>query len=419
MEEVQTLIKARAPDDLQARAPQLSTDVVIIGGGLAGSLAGAMLGRAGIDCIVVDPHKEYPPDFRCEKLDSDQVARLQKTGLAAEILTAATFDREAWVARRGVIVDKRPGDQHGIFYASLVNRVRSLMPSSVHFYHGTARKLVTGVDRQSVTLSDATTISARLAVLSNGLGLALRDQLGVTREYISRGHSLTLGFNMTPVGRRHFDCRALTFYAKSPSDRTALLTIFPIGSAMRANLFTYRTMDDPWLSEFRSAPEDTLRALMPELEKMIGPFAIEKPIQMRPVDLYASRGHLQPGLVLVGDAFATSCPASGNGARKVITDVERLCNVYIPQWLATPGMGTEKISAYYADPVKRACDQSSLDKALNLRRYSTETAPIWRVRRGIRFAQHLALGFGRRAWMRLSGHVSHNSNRAVLPVRSS
>ena len=36
-----------------------STDVAIIGGGLAGSLAAAMLGRAGIDAILVDPHVEY------------------------------------------------------------------------------------------------------------------------------------------------------------------------------------------------------------------------------------------------------------------------------------------------------------------------------------------------------------------------
>lgn len=418
MEESQIVSGPSAPDHGGSHAT-LSTDVVIIGGGLAGSLAGAMLGRAGTNCVVVDPHREYPPDFRCEKLDGDQVARLQKTGLAAEILSAATFDGEAWVARKGVIVDKRPGDQHGIFYSSLVNRVRSLIPPSVHFCQGTARRIETSADRQSVTLSDATVISARLAVLSNGLGLTLRDQLGLTRDCISHDHSLTFGFNIKPVERRHFDRRALTFYAKSPSDRTALLTIFPIGSAMRANLFTYRTIDDPWVSGFRRAPEDSLRMMMPELEQMIGSFVVEKPIQMRPVDLCATQGHVQAGLVLVGDAFATSCPASGNGARKVITDVERLCNVYIPQWLATPEMGAEKISHYYADPIKCACDRSSLEKALSLKLYSIDTAPIWRMRRNIRFAQHLALGSARRTWRRLSGHVLQDSDNHAFPARSS
>ena len=45
------------------------TDVAIVGGGLAGSTAAAMLGRAGIPAVLIDPHPTYPPDFRCEKLD--------------------------------------------------------------------------------------------------------------------------------------------------------------------------------------------------------------------------------------------------------------------------------------------------------------------------------------------------------------
>ena len=52
------------------------TDVVIAGGGLAGSLAAAMLGRAGIADALVDPHPVYPPDFRCEKLDGTQLQTL-------------------------------------------------------------------------------------------------------------------------------------------------------------------------------------------------------------------------------------------------------------------------------------------------------------------------------------------------------
>ena len=56
------------------------TDIVIAGGGLAGSTAAAMLGRAGFRVVLVDPHAVYPPDFRAEKLDGTQVAMLRKTG---------------------------------------------------------------------------------------------------------------------------------------------------------------------------------------------------------------------------------------------------------------------------------------------------------------------------------------------------
>ena len=44
------------------------TDVAIVGGGLAGSTAAAMLGRAGISAVLIDPHVTYPPELRCEKL---------------------------------------------------------------------------------------------------------------------------------------------------------------------------------------------------------------------------------------------------------------------------------------------------------------------------------------------------------------
>ena len=210
-------------------------------------------------------------------------------------------------------------------------------------------------------------------------------------------HSISIGFDAAPVGRAAFDFPALTYYAERPSDSTALITLFPIGRNMRANLFVYRDMNDPWLQEFRAAPQETLFKLMPGLRKLMGDFTVADHIKIRPVDLYATRGHLQPGLVLVGDAFSTSCPAAGTGARKVLTDVERLCNVYIPRWLATPGMGADKIAAFYADPVKQACDRFCFDKAHMLKSLSTDRGLVWRARRHIKFFGQYGRG-KLRAW---------------------
>src|SRR5215469_15576619 len=67
--------------------PMRYTDIAIIGGGLAGSTAAAMLGRASISTVLVDPHPHYPPDFRVEKLSgAEQVGRFRKTGLAEAVL---------------------------------------------------------------------------------------------------------------------------------------------------------------------------------------------------------------------------------------------------------------------------------------------------------------------------------------------
>jgi 2-polyprenyl-6-methoxyphenol hydroxylase-like FAD-dependent oxidoreductase len=369
-----------------------STDVAIVGGGLAGSLAAAMLGRAGIDAVLIDPHTVYPEYFRCEKLDGDQVTILKKTGLADAVLRATTPDRQSWVARFGMLVDKRPGDQEGILYAPLVNTIRAEVPSNVPFMHGKATALATGDDRQQVTLSNGETVSARLIVVANGLNIGLQKALGLTREMLSECHSISIGFDIKPAGRRTFDFPALTYYAEHPSDKTALLTLFPIGGVMRANLFVYRDMQDPWLSQLRAAPQETLFALMPGLRKLTGEFDVEGFIKIRPIDLYAIKGHMQPGVVLVGDAFSTSCPAAGTGARKVLTDVERLCNVYIPRWLATAGLGVDKIAAFYDDPVKKACDDFAIAKAYSLKSFSIDRGLSATALRWAKFLAHYGVG---------------------------
>src|ERR1700688_2916060 len=101
------------------------TDIAIIGGGLAGSTAAAMLGRAGIPAILIDPHPAYPTDFRVEKLSgNEQIERLRHTGLAESVLRSATHDGENWITRFGYLLDRRPSHQYGIMYDALINAIR-------------------------------------------------------------------------------------------------------------------------------------------------------------------------------------------------------------------------------------------------------------------------------------------------------
>ncbi len=136
--------------------------------------------------------------------------------------------------------------------------------------------------------------------------------------------------------------------------------------------------------------------MQPSLRKCLGDFEIPQPVRIRPVDLYVTSGHRQAGIALVGDAFATSCPAAGTGCNKVFTDVESLCNVHIPRWLATAGMGEDKIAAFYDDEVKRRAMPFQA-KAYYLRSLSTDTSLVWRARRTVKFVGQLAVGKLRRA----------------------
>jgi 2-polyprenyl-6-methoxyphenol hydroxylase-like FAD-dependent oxidoreductase len=373
-------------------------DVAIVGGGLAGSTAAAMLGQAGISGALIDPHPVYPPDFRCEKLDGSQVALLQRTGLADAVFAAASLDDEISVVRYGRLLERRPARQYGILYDALVNTLRARIPPTIPLLQAKVTAIAPSAHRQRVTLSTGEEISARLVILANGLNIGLRHSLGIEREIVSACHSISIGFDVAPADRPRFGFKALTYFPYDPRGRAAYCAFFPIPGTMRANVFVYRGMDDPWLRQMRKAPAETLAASFPALPRLAGRFAVTSEVKIRPVDLYVTTGHRQAGIVLAGDAFATSCPAAGTGANKVFTDVERLCNVHIPRWLASEGMGADKIAQFYDDPVKTACDAASSRKAFFLRALSTESGPAWKLRRAGRFLGRLGMGVLRRAF---------------------
>jgi 2-polyprenyl-6-methoxyphenol hydroxylase-like FAD-dependent oxidoreductase len=381
------------------------TDIAIVGGGLAGSTAAAMLGRAGIDALMIDPHTVYPPDFRCEKFDASQFELFENTGIAGGVLPAATHITRLWVARLGYLVEKRDTQQIALMYDALVNTIRMQIPQGA-FIRAKAAAISTSSDRQRITLSNGEDVSARLIVMANGLNASLRQNIGMAREIVSANHSISIGFDLKPVGRTSFDFPALTYYSERAEARMAYLTLFPIGATMRANLFVYRDMHDPWFRKLRETPEKILDALMPGLRKLTGEIEVVAPIKIRPVDLYVTHGYRQPGIVLVGDAFATSCPASGTGANKVLTDVGRLCNVHLPRWLATDGMGVDKIDTYYDDAVKQDCDAFSAAKAYYLRSLSIDAGLSWSARRWGKMIGQFGVGALRQTHERLSAKSS-------------
>ena len=302
---------------------------------------------------------------------------------------------------------------------ALVNEIRAEIPDCVEKIFAKAVSISTSNDRQKIVLSNDEVISARLVVLANGLNVGLRHALGIERRIVSRCHSISIGFDLVPVGRPAFDFPALTYFSERASDRIPYISLFPIGERMRANLFTYRQIDDPWLSELRRAPVATLNASLPRLKRITGHFDISGEMKIRPADLYVNEGYRRAGLVLVGDAFETTCPVSGTGTDKVFTDVERLCNVHIPAWLASEGMGEDKIAAFYDDPVKQACDAWSSAKAHHFRSVSIDNGIYWRMQRWARFLNWLGLGLMRRIRNHLEAIFGDHSSSSSSSLSSS
>jgi len=108
---------------------------------------------------------------------------------------------------------------------------------------------------------------------------------------------------------------------------------------------------------------------------------VVRPLEVRATDLYAVRGQVQPGIVLIGDAFQASCPSSGSGVTRILNDIERLTQAHIPDWFATPGVEADKIAAFYGDPVKQAVDNQAMRGSLRGRSTTLAATPYWRARR--------------------------------------
>ena len=130
------------------------------------------------------------------------------------MLRSATHDGENWIARFGYLLDKRPSQQFGIMYDALVNAIRAEIPPPVEQLYAKVTAISTSAERQKLTLSNGETISARLVVLANGLNVGLRRSLGIERQIVSACHSISIGFDIAPVGRPAFDFPALTYFSE-------------------------------------------------------------------------------------------------------------------------------------------------------------------------------------------------------------
>lgn len=355
-------------------------DVAVIGAGLGGTAAATVIARAGHAVALIDSHAVFPQEFRAEKLGGAHWALFQTLGLVEAARPALTRIGSIDIHRPGARPVRRAADEYGFAYSDLVNALRAGLPVGAAVRVGRVEALETGPERQIVSLADGRRIETRLVVIATGLGDSVRRKAGIGRVMTRAAHSLSLGFFLDrPAAAYPFE--SLAWYGRGPADRTAYLTLFPVGEAMRANLFVYREANADWTRAFRRAPAQELAALLPGIETACGRLGIAGRVQVRPIDLTVSEHYRRDGVVLLGDAFCTTCPAPGVGVRRVLTDVEILCRVHLPGWLASPGMDAEKIGAFYDDPAKRRSDTAAIRASLFSRAMAVEPGPLWAARR--------------------------------------
>lgn len=360
-------------------------DIAIVGGGLAGSLAAAVLARAGHRVALIDKRAVYPDEFRVEKIGGHQLEMFRRLGFIRGLESVAcSYDRVLNI-REGRLIDVSVGQAYGLPYAGLVAMARGQLPDPSSLIVDEVTAVSCSDDLQHLELASGRHVTARLVVLATGMAGVLGYRLGIKRQVLAERHSVSFGFTIARRDGAPFDFEALTCYGERTADGIDYLSLFPVPAGMRANLFMFRDPTDPIMRELRRDTEATVLRLLPGLQPYLGDFRVTDQVRNWVMDLSVVEGHLQPGVVLIGDAFQTNCPAAGTGVARLLVDVERLCTEYAPRWLKTEGMSKEKISEFYSDPVKVAADQQSLKMARFRQALTSRNDVGWDLRRRLHF----------------------------------
>lgn len=341
-------------------------DALVIGAGIAGLSFAAAAAREGRRVLLVSARDAHPREFRAEKFSGNEMDVLDRLGLGAGARTVATQIHTVIEGRWGRLLKRVPSREYAVRYPDFVDAVRGSMPDSVDSVIGRVTATTTGPEVQTLTLADGRRYAGRLLVVATGLGEALTRSLGFERRMVSDGHALVIGFD-TACDFDRFAGEQLIWSGEDADDGIAYVTLFPLGDRIRANLFTYWPHGGATSDDFLTDPTTALQRLMPGLTRTYGTIRAVGPVQQRPIDLVEIANPVRDGVVVIGDAFCTTCPGWGTGITKALSDVTVLAR-HLPGWLDTPGMASTKIAAFYADAAKVAADELSVGKSLRMRR---------------------------------------------------
>jgi len=346
---------------------------------MAGATLAAVLGQQGQRTILVDPRPISPQVFKAEKIDRQEASLLRNLGLLDHLLPHSSRWTQVRVGYNGRIFKTLRTEQYGIQYADMVNAMRANLPPVVDYRQERVELIANSSDVQRVKLSGGEELTSRLVVLASGVSCGLLANLKLRRRVVQKDQSLIFGFNVV-ASPTPFDFDSVNYYSVSPSTCISYLTLFKVRKTMRANLFVYRSVSDPWVRDFILEPDQMLRRYLPMLSRVTGEFRVTGKVESGRVDLYCVNGNPQPGVVLIGDAFQSVCPSTGLGLHKILTDVGAL-SACVPSWLATQGMGADKLADFYNNPHKLAADSVALQRAHNERCVSIDTSVRWQIHR--------------------------------------
>ena len=344
--------------------PDAHTDVAIIGAGLAGTGIAHCLARRGMDVVLIDRQEKYPDLFRAEKIEANQAAIFRSLGLLEMRVPHRPPIGSTLSLNAGELKTFDTVEQYGFRYDDTVNAMRAALPASVRRETGRVATIAAG-GRPRVEMQEGPAIVAPLLVIATGGSAGLVESLGMQRGPSHSLRSLSIGFDIAPVGRDRFAFHpylGFDYFLPRSDDLVDFVTIFAIGDAMRVNVFTQWEPRDERVRSFLAAPIASLERYFPNLTSHTGAFEVASRVQSVPTEFFRLRHLDVPGVVVVGFEFQSVSPTTGTGLTKLGTDIDVLCNDCVPRWFAEGSSPRVKVRDFYQHRRKRAVDMDSFQR---------------------------------------------------------
>ncbi|MGH7846945.1 MAG: FAD-dependent oxidoreductase [Candidatus Binatia bacterium] len=316
-------------------ADRISIRCCIAGGGPAGMMLGYLLGRAGVDVLVLEKHADFLRDFRGDTIHPSTLEVMHELGLLEEVLTLPhqeVYELTAQVGPRKLTIAD---------FRHLPTRCRfiAFMPQwdFLNFLAGRAARfpnfrlmmeaevtgLVEGSGRviglHANTPSGAVEVRADLVVGADGRNSIVREKAGLTvMEFGAPMDVLWFRITRTPedpaqtMGR--FDVGRI-FISINRGEYWQCGYVIPKGQ--------FEEMRRQGLESFR---EKVIR-LAPYARETAGDLRSWEDVKLLTVRVDRLSEWFRPGLLCIGDAAHAMSPVGGVGINLAIQDAVAAANV--------------------------------------------------------------------------------------------